>query len=104
MEPISKNSSSKNISPFYKNLKEEKKFNFFFYLKLQNIGTKFDVSCVKQFITPMFESLQCGNRTAMNAAGFAITELRKHVGKELFDELLSDEQKSTLQNNQYIIL
>lgn len=52
----------------------------------------------------MFESLQCGNRTAMNAAGFAITELRKHVGKELFDELLSDEQKSTLQNNQYIIL
>lgn len=75
--------------------------NFYY---LQNIGTKFDVSCVKQFITPMFESLQCGNRIAMNAAGFAITEIRKHVGTNLYDELLSEEQKTILQKNPYVFL
>ena len=52
----------------------------------------------------MFESLSCGNRIAMNAAGFAISELRQHVGKTEFDNLLTPEQMETMKSNEFVVL
>lgn len=68
----------------------------------RNIGSRFDLEITKQFVPALVDCVQCDNRTAANAAGYAAQEIRKLVGESAFDALLSTEQREVFEKSPFV--
>ncbi len=60
------------------------------------------IQFLPKIIPNLFISLDCGNRLAMNAAGYAIDCIRELVGNSEFDSRCTPEQFEMMKNSTYV--
>jgi len=69
---------------------------------VKHLGTERITPHLQSVIAAMVLGLCCENRLAMNAAGFAIDDIRELVGEEHFDQHCTEDQLSKMKASTYV--